>query len=106
MLNQPAFLIVASGLSTIGAWLGGRLEIGSCAKAERPGTASIIASASDRSARIVSPPATFSLRSVSARRDFPSIGISIYINSSDTNRTNPSVRHAEIDRCLPDPHAR
>src|SRR4051795_9622195 len=53
MLNQPAFLIVPSGFSTIRVWLRGRLEIGSCARAASAGSARSKASANRRSARIV-----------------------------------------------------
>src|SRR5688572_2896001 len=87
MLNQPAFLIVPSGFSTIRVWLRGRFEIGPCANAEEAGIASSKASARCRRARIV-----FSLgdafsrcRELSAQCDFSSIGISIHIKLSDTN---------------------
>src|SRR5947207_2128218 len=56
MLNQPAFLIVPSGFSTISVWLRGRFEIGCCANAGRPELARARANVRDCSMRIVSPP--------------------------------------------------
>jgi hypothetical protein len=71
MLNQPAFLIVPSGFSTIRVWLRGRFEIGSCAEAENAGTARSKASARVRSARIVfSLVSFFSLTRVKRRPRF------------------------------------
>src|SRR6266550_1015897 len=54
MLNQPAFLIVPSGFSTISVWLRGRFEIGSCANAGGPALARTRAKVSNRNVRIES----------------------------------------------------